>query len=1151
MISMKRLAAGSALAVLALASTTAVHAQETTAAIRGTITADGGVPVGGASVTILHVPSGTRSTTVSEANGTFDARGLRVGGPYEVTVQAADHEARKYNGVYLSLADTTRLDVDLASTTIEAVVVTASSSSDGETGPKTVLNRDAIEAVVSIGRDVRDLARRDILVSQNIRNDGGISIAGSNPRMNRITIDGVAAQDPYGLETGGLPTARGPISLDAVEQFSVAAVPTDVENGSFTGGAMNIVLRSGGNQFHGSAFINYLNEGLVGKHIGDARIAQRISQKNYGGFLSGPIWKDKLFFAGSYESYKTADVTQYGPAGQGFANSFINGLTQANIDAVVGAYNNGYASDYGMGTIVSTEPVTDKKYSAKLDWNITDKHRASLSYRRAESSFVSRTDLGTTTASLDSHWYTASYLDEGTTLEVNSDWTDRLSTTVRATYRDWVKGQDPRSGQNYADVTICGAPLADAAALSGPPAAVSNSTITSCSGATANGGAGGSYSSVRYGPDLNRHANRLDIQEAVFQGTATYSLGDNLFKFGYQGSKKEVFNVFVPNSRGTYYFDSIADFQAGRASSLTYNNAVTGDANDAAADFKYWQHSLYGQDAIDVTDDIRVTAGFRFDWIQMGDVPTENPNFVAREGFSNTKTLDGASILQPRVSATWRVSDSLKFNAGFGLFSGGQPEVLFATPFYNNGYETSSVTIRRCVVAAANCVGGFLEASTSGSVTPGFTAAIGSAALNNLQLDPQFGYQIPQIVRQFQQGTLPGATAGINPTSEVIAMSPAFKLPAEWKLYVSGGWEVYDGWRLDGQVVVTQAQNAVTYRDYRATPLVINGVRALTPDGRPRYDGLTITAAQRTTLGVTSVNPGDNRDLITENTNKGEAFTAGFTVSKSFDFGLDVSAGYARQNIDESNAGLRFGTTASSLYNTVPAGMDPASDAYGTGLEEIKDRFKGELSYRKKFFGDNETRITLFGERTSGRPFGFQMSDAASGRSPVFGVNRAAQLLYVPNFAADTNTTDLQVGNVFFATAGDRDRFIGYANQFGLKPGILDKYSNKNKDINRLDLQLSQELPTLIDGHKLKVQFDVRNVLNLIDRDWGKVEEYFDGNTLARVSCVSATGVVPTVNTPLAACPAYQYSSVPTSVVKSRNVNQSLWTMQISLRYQF
>src|SRR4029079_16960829 len=144
---------------------------------------------------------------------------------------------------------------------------------------------------------------------------------------------------------------RGPVTLDAIEQFAVAAVPTDVENGDFIGGALNLVLKSGTNSFHGTAFVNYLNEGFVGKHISGLRVKQVISQKNYGGFLSGPIWKDKLFFAVSYENYKTIDPTAFGVAGAGTPNSFSNGLSQATIDGVINTFNSGYAAKYDLGAI--------------------------------------------------------------------------------------------------------------------------------------------------------------------------------------------------------------------------------------------------------------------------------------------------------------------------------------------------------------------------------------------------------------------------------------------------------------------------------------------------------------------------------------------------------------------------------------------------------------------------------------------------------------------------------------------------------------------------------------------------------------------------------------------------------------------------------
>ncbi len=1124
-----KLAGGAALLVLAMASANAVYAQETTSSITGRVTAND-VPVAGAAVTIVHTPTGTRSTTASNADGSFSGRGLRVGGPYAVTVAAPGLPAKTYNDIYLTLAETFTLPAEVAAAEVEAVVITASAGGREE-GPSTVLNRDSIESVVSVTRDIRDIARRDPLVAQNIGGNAGIAIAGSNPRTNRITIDGVAAQDPYGLETGGLSTNRGPISLDAIEQFSVAAVPTDVENGAFAGGAINMVLRSGANDFHGSLFVNYLNEGLVGRNIGATRVPQAISQENYGGFLSGPIWRDKLFFALAYETYATTGNSAIGPAGEGFTNSYQNGLTRATLDGIANTFNNTYASDYAIQDILRSFPITDKKYSAKFDWNINDNHRLSLTYRSAESQSTATGGNSQTTAAFYSNLYIESYKDVGTTLELNSDWTDNFSTTLRATYRDWDKGQDPPGGQNFSEITICAQPGADTT--------VSDANNFAC-------GAGSNQ--VRFGPDFSRHANQLNIEEAQFSFVGNYSLGDNNFKFGYQGAHKDVYNVFIGGARGTYYFDSLADYQAGRANRFQYINSVTGNPSDAAALFDYWVHSFFAQDALQITDSLKVTAGVRVDALDLKQKVGLNPNFQARNGLANTETVDGKYVVMPRVSAEWRPTQDLKIQLGLGLFSGGYPEVLFATPFYNNGYQISGVDIRRL----AN--GTFSEASNTG----GFTQAVGATALNNLNLDPNFGHQIPTVLQQLQQGALTPGGAAIPPLNSVIALNPSFKMPGEWKASLSADWTVFDGWDLSFDYVASKTQNGITFRDLRAQPLTVNGVRALTPDGRVRYDALTANAAQRAAQGITSVSPNSpNFDLLANNRDLGDSWTAAVGVSKSFLNGIDFGMSYARQHLNELNGGSLRGTTGSSLYQNTPAGLDPAEDAFGRGTGEVEKFAKLELGYRAKFFGDSETRITLFGERTAGRPFGFSMNDTGtSGRNATFGTSRFNYLLYVPDIKGDTNTTDLDIGLVRFATAGDRDRFLGYVQQFGLANNkILEKNSNTNKDVSRLDLQVSQELPSLWEGHKFKLQFDVKNVLNLIDRDWGRVREYGTGSTggggevLARAQCADAAGAaVPTTS---AVCSRYIYSNVPTTVTPFTSTLNSLWYAQVTLRYEF
>ena len=1111
-----RLTAGVSLAVLTLAMASAAHAQETTSAVHGSVTV-AGKPVAGASVVLVHTPSGTRATTATEAGGGFDARGLRIGGPYTVTATGKGLPPKVLNNIFLEVGKTTDISIDLTGANeVEEFVVTAAGAKDSDQGPKTVLNRLAIQEVVSVTRDPRDLARRDMLVAQDLSsgrvgvNSGGVSIAGSNPRFNRIAVDGVSAQDQFGLNQGGLTTGRGPVTLDAIEQFAVAAVPTDVENGDFVGGALNLALRSGGNTFHGVLFDNFLNDGLVGKKTESIKIRQAIHQQNYGGFLSGPIWKDHLFFAVSYENYQTVETTPFGVQGAGAPNSFVNNGTQATLDNVVNTYNTRYASKFNVLGISPTQPVLDKKYSAKIDWNIMDGQRASLTYRYAESSNTLRPALNATTIQLDSQNYTKFDSDEATTFELHSTWTDRFSTFFKATTRSFIDMQTPPSGQNYADVRVCTAPTSDAV-----PQTCQNG-----------------FDQVFFGPDQFRHANSLAEKELRFQFTGDYSLGDHQLKFGGQARRAQPLDLFVNQSHGIYYFDSLADFTAGRANELQYQNAVSGNPLDAQFSTTYWTYSLFGQDTWQLRDDLKVAAGLRVDRYDEPDKPLLNPNFLARNGFTNQKTIDGQQVVMPRFSAEWKATPDLKISGGIGLFSGGTPDVLTGAPFYNTGYRTTSIDIRRTAT-------GFIDAAG----TPGFTPLIGSAALDNLNLDPTFGYTVPSLVQSLQRGTLTG-TPSIPPLGAVIALSPSFKLPAEWKLFLSGQWDVWDGWHLSADLVATETKTGLTYFDARAQPLIVGGVQQFLPDGRIRYDGLGAVP------GKTSVNGAGNNDLIVGNTSKGHSYTAAVTASKSWDWGGSVSVGYARQELRDLSSGLFFGTTAGSFYGSVPAGQDPNHDYLGRSVYEIPNRFKFEFGYHHNFFGDNETRVALFAERQDGRPFGFTMNDATSGRSPVFGVTKTAQALYVPDLNAPSATNPLRFGLVTFASQPDLDNFKRYAANFHLPSGgLVDKYSNDNAPISRVDLSFSQQIPTFIPGHKIRIQADIRNVLNLLSHNWGRVAEYSDTVRLASANCADATGAaVPTTS---ATCVGYRYSNVPSTVTKTINSGLSLWYAQISLRYEF
>ncbi|MDE2043446.1 MAG: TonB-dependent receptor, partial [Alphaproteobacteria bacterium] len=320
-------------AFAALSAPVAIHAQDTTSGLSGQVLSDTDAPVAGARVSVVHTPSGTRDIVVTDKGGNFNVRGLRVGGPYTVTVDTKDYPQSVVDGIMLTLGDSFTLPIQLQP---KEIVVTAAHLHGSHaliTGSQTAFDREQIADIVSARRDVRDIVRRDILSSFNPQT-GGVSIAGGNIRTQRFSIDGVQLQDSFGLNYGGLPSARGIVSIEAIEQLTVEAAPFDISEGNFQGGAVNVVLKSGTNRLHITAFGDWGGSGLTGKYtranqglVGDSYPVAATSILNFsdfGGSLTGPIIKDKLFFALSYEKLSEGTPNPYGVSGSSAANPVPN-----------------------------------------------------------------------------------------------------------------------------------------------------------------------------------------------------------------------------------------------------------------------------------------------------------------------------------------------------------------------------------------------------------------------------------------------------------------------------------------------------------------------------------------------------------------------------------------------------------------------------------------------------------------------------------------------------------------------------------------------------------------------------------------------------------------------------------------------------------
>ena len=634
-----------ALAVtLAVGSINMAVANDTSSGIRGNVISPAGQVVPNAKVEIVHVPSGTRSNAVTNASGAFSSMGLRVGGPYNITI-TSEQGVKTYNNIYLSLDDTLRLTAQIEPVQqIERIAVTGSAIVAQNIGSNSYFGAEDIANAPSFNRDIKDIVRNNPLAVLSSK-DGELSVAGTNPRFNSISVDGIAQNDDFGLNANGYPTTRSPISLEAIDQITIDVSPFNAKDSGFQGAKINAVTKSGANEMFGSVFYETQNDDLAGTPNDNGReIPIKFDETTYGATLGGAIVQDKLFYFVSYEYYDAASPIEWGPAGGSAPNETEASI--ADYEAVRDIAQRIYGVDAGVWDLA---PVTDdEKLLLKLDWNINDSHRAAFTYQYTKGNRTANQSSGDFELRLSSHWYNRVEELQNYAFKLYSDWTPDLSTQLSLTYLDNPTVQ--ASFGNFGDVLI----------------------------ETESG-------DIAIGSDYSRHSNDLKKKTFILGLDADYLLGDHSLSFGYQFKRLDIFNLFLQRTKGEYVFASLEDFENRVASEIAYQNANSLDPNDAAAAFVREEHAFYVHDEWAFNENITFDFGLRYEMLSSDDKPSFNDQMVARTGFDNSENLDGTGIVLPRFGFKWDATDDLVVRGGIGRFSGGQPTVWVSNAYSNPG----------------------------------------------------------------------------------------------------------------------------------------------------------------------------------------------------------------------------------------------------------------------------------------------------------------------------------------------------------------------------------------------------------------------------------------------------------------------------------
>ncbi len=456
--------------------------------------------------------------------------------------------------MYLELGETEVVELFVTPvTTMEEVTVTATQTlQELRVGAGRDFSQRTISGIPSVSRDFVSTLSIDpsILVDNSVARGPAISIAGQNLRYNSVTIDGVAQNDNFGLSKNASATQRTPISIDAIEALNVNVAPYDVTYGGFIGGNINIVTKSGTNEFHGGVFGFTTDAGKTGNRSRGADLGiGEFEEETFGFTVGGPIIKNKLFFFINYEKFETTRPTNAQTIGN------IVGVTQADVDRAISIFQSEYG--FAPGKFATSDVDEDEKTLIKLDWDINDNHRAVIAYQQAEGDVLF--DDFTDAATLNSSRYNINEKMDANSFQLFSNWNDRLSTE----FKYGTKTVENRQ------VSI-------------------DSSTPAYHIFTAGGGI------INAGGDQFRHNNLLDNESEVIRLKADYIMGDHLLTFGYETEEEKTANTFVPFTRGQYWFFGGLDALENREWGLTlYGNSTTGVVADAVGRFTLTTNSLF------------------------------------------------------------------------------------------------------------------------------------------------------------------------------------------------------------------------------------------------------------------------------------------------------------------------------------------------------------------------------------------------------------------------------------------------------------------------------------------------------------------------------------------------------------------------------
>ena len=1066
-------------------------AQETTSEIQGTVVNENS-PIANATVVAVHLPTGTKYSTTSRKDGRYNLPNLRIGGPYTLTISSVGFKSSIQENISLLLGQEFKADFKLTvSATNLSEVVVASSRQDktfnnNRTGSQETINRTMIERLPTISRSFSDFTK--LTPSAN-----GLSFGGVSAAFNNITIDGANFNNSFGLSpTLGGQTNSQPISIDAVEQIQVNLSPYDVKQGNFTGAGINAVTRSGTNQFKGSFYNILRNNNLAGYNVNTVKIAKPIYDYNqFGATLGGAIIKNKLFFFASYEQEKiSTPATDFKAAQAGqVPGGIVSQATASDLNTLKAFLINNFQYDPGKYESYNNR-TESKKATVRIDFNINKNNTFTLKYNYLKSLRDAPVSNSGAFGSRQAGAFGLPFNNGGYTINNNFNiFIAELNTRI--------------SNKSSNKLQIGYSAFRDFRATIGSGKAFPLVDIL-------NTAQNNTYTSFGYEPFT--YNNKLSTDIFQFSDFYTQYKGNHEITAGTQLYYKKFVNGFAPNYEGAYRFNSLQNFydavntpSVPQASVYRLQYATTADGAFPFAKTNATELGFFVQDKWKLTKTLTVTYGLR------ADIAVFDNKFVTNDSLKALSFRDGIKVdvgqkpansvlFSPRLGFNWDVTGDKKtqIRGGVGLFAGPPPFVWLSNQGGNNGVQFGSFSKGPGVV--------------SGQPLQPFSANVDA----------------------YRDGT-----AGKLSTSYNIAVTDKnFKYPQNLKASVGIDRKLPNNWAVTLEANYSHEINAVYFDNIN---LPSTGIPLAGADNRLRYSAAQIYSGAG---GATLSNPNISDVIVMKNASKGYAYFVTLQLQKTYkNFNGGIAYTYSKSKTINDGATIAQSSWRDRATTGNPNNSDISNSnfyqphrviAYGTYRKEYAKYFATSVGFTFEAAANGTNSYVYNGDLTN--------NGSGGNNSLIYIPKNIGEIVLVKAAATDPRTPAqiwAQLDNYI-----SQDKYLSSRRgQYAERNGAIAPY------FKRLNLNITQEFFVVTKNktrHTIKATFDIFNVGNLINKEWG-VSRTFNNSAILRYAGITTDGK-----------PAFSfpYQDVNNQIPLVNSYRDELgtisrWQGQIGLRYLF